>query len=208
MTLEIYFAYVVASLILLAVPGPTVMLVVSYALAQGRKSALASVAGVGVGDAVAAGASLMGLGAVLAASATLFTILKWVGGLYIIYLGIQMWRAKPHALETVETKTASSRKVFLHTFAVTALNPKGIAFFVAFLPHFIVPESPVVPQFFILGTTFVVLGMVNAALYAYLASSVRERVRKPSTLRAMNRLGGSVLVAAGIMTATLRRAAG
>lgn len=208
MTLELYLAYVVATLIVLAIPGPTVMLVVSYALAQGRKSALASVAGVGLGDAVAAVASLAGLGAILAASATLFSVLKWIGAAYLVYLGVKLWRSRPQTLETVETRLADGRRIFLHTFVVTALNPKGIAFFIAFLPHFIAESAPILPQLLLLGSTFVVLGIVNAAVYALAAASVRERVRRPSTLRLMNRLGGGVLVMAGIMTATLRKAAG
>ena len=91
MTLELFFAYVIATLIVLAIPGPTIMLVVSYALTQGRKSAVASVLGVGLGDATAAAASLMGLGAILATSATAFTVLKWVGAIYLVWLGLKMW---------------------------------------------------------------------------------------------------------------------
>lgn len=205
MTLELYLAYVAATLVVLAIPGPTVMLVVSFALAQGRKSAAASVAGVGAGDAVAAAASLLGLGAILAASATLFSILKWIGALYLVYLGIRMWRAKAEPLDTVETRTAGSRRIFLHTFVVTALNPKGIAFFIAFLPHFIVQGAPALPQLLLLGLTFVVLGIANAAAYALAAASVRERVKSADTLRILNRLGGSVLIMAGVMTATIQR---
>ncbi len=93
MSLEAWFAFAAASAIMLAIPGPTILLVVSYALGHGRKTALATVTGVALGDFTAMTASLFGLGAVLAASATLFTVLKWVGGAYLIWLGIKLWRA-------------------------------------------------------------------------------------------------------------------
>ncbi|MEP0233793.1 LysE family translocator [Roseibium sp.] len=205
MTLELYSAYVIATLIVLAIPGPTIMLVVSYALAQGRKSASASVLGVGLGDATAATASLLGLGAILATSAYLFDILKWVGAIYLFWIGIKMWRNRPQALEPHQVAEAPARKVFLHAYVVTALNPKGIIFFMAFLPHFIAPDAAVAPQLLLLGATFVVLGVLNAAIYALAASAVGNRMRSPSFLRVVNRVGGGFLMSAAAMTASLQR---
>lgn len=206
MTVELYSAYVVATLVVLAIPGPTIMLVVSYALSHGRKSALASITGVALGDATAATISLVGLGALLAASATLFTILKWVGAAYLVWLGVKLWRSPPLPLDTDAVGPTNGRTILLHAWLVTALNPKGIAFFIAFLPHFIAPGAPVTPQLFLLGATFVVLAIVNAAFYAMAASAVRKQVRRPETLRLLNRVGGSVLVGAGVLTALVRRA--
>lgn len=205
MTLELYLAYIVATLIVLAVPGPTIMLVVSYALTQGRKSAAASVLGVGLGDATAAVVSLMGLGAILAASATAFTVLKWVGAAYLAWLGIKMWRNRsttpgPHNVADVPAKT-----IFRHAYVVTALNPKGIVFFMAFLPHFIAPQTAVVPQLTLLGSTFVVLGVFNAAVYALAAAAIGQKLRNPSFLRLVNKIGGGFLIFAAAMTATLQR---
>ncbi|WP_299817477.1 LysE family translocator [uncultured Roseibium sp.] len=208
MTLELYSAYIVATLILLAIPGPTVMLVVSYALTQGRKSALASVLGVGLGDATAATASLLGLGAILAASTTAFAILKWIGAIYLIWLGIKMWRSRPTALGAHEVADIPARKIFWHAYIVTALNPKGIVFFMAFLPHFIAAQAPVVPQLTLLGITFVVLGIFNAAIYAFAAAAVGRKLRSPSLLRIVNKVGGGFLISAAAMTATLQRTAG
>ncbi len=205
MTLELYLAYVAATLIVLAIPGPTIMLVVSYALTQGRKSAAASVMGVGLGDATAAAASLLGLGALLAASATAFTVLKWVGAAYLVWLGLKMWRSRPSALGPHTVADIPAGKIFWHAFVVTALNPKGIVFFMAFLPHFIAPQAPVVPQLFLLGITFVVLGIVNAAVYAFAAAAVGQKLRSPSLLRLINRVGGGFLISAAAMTATLQR---
>jgi len=206
MTLELYSAYIVATLILLAIPGPTIMLVVSYALAHGRKSALASILGVGLGDATAATASLLGLGAILATSATLFGLLKWVGAAYLLWIGIEMWREPPAKLSTVDVEEVNPGRIFWHAYVVTALNPKGIVFFMAFLPMFVAPTAPVAPQLVLLGVTFVVLGIANAAIYAYAAASVRKHIKAASTLKLINRIGGGLLISAAIMTATIRRA--
>ncbi|WP_299473429.1 LysE family translocator [uncultured Roseibium sp.] len=205
MTIELYTAYIVATLVVLAIPGPTIMLVVSYALTQGRKSALASVLGVGLGDATAATASLLGLGAILAASATAFTALKWVGAVYLIWLGIKMWRSRPGPLGVQEVEDIPPRKIFWHAFVVTSLNPKGIIFFMAFLPHFIAPQAAVAPQLFLLGSTFVLLGILNAAVYAYAAAAVGQKLKSPSVLRLVNKVGGGFLISAAAITATLQR---
>lgn len=205
MTFELYTAYVLATLVVLAIPGPTIMLVVSYALSQGRRSALATVTGVALGDATAASLSLLGLGALLATSATLFAVLKWIGAAYLVWLGVKLWRTKPVPLAMEGLAARDNRTILLHAWIVTALNPKGIAFFIAFLPHFIAPNAPVTPQLIIMGVTFVVLAIINALVYAYLAAAVRTQVKKPRTMKLINRVGGSVLIGAGLMTAMVRR---
>lgn len=208
MTIELYVAYVAATLVVLAIPGPTIMLVVSYALTQGRRSAFASVMGVGLGDATAATASLMGLGAILAASAVAFSVLKWVGAAYLIWLGIKMWRSRPASLGPHQVADVPAKKIFWHAYVVTALNPKGIIFFMAFLPHFIAPQAPVVPQLTLLGSTFVVLGILNAAVYALAAAALGQKMRSPSLMRLVNRIGGTFLISAAAMTATLQKSSG
>lgn len=208
MTLELYTAYVFATLIVLAIPGPTIMLVVSYALTQGRRSAFASVMGVGLGDATAATVSLLGLGAILAASATAFALLKWVGAAYLVWLGIKMWRSRPGSLGVQHVENIPVRKIFWHAYVVTSLNPKGIVFFMAFLPHFIAPQATVAPQLVLLGSTFVVLGILNAAVYAFAAAAVGRKLRNPSLLRMVNKVGGGFLISAAAMTATLQRSTG
>lgn len=204
MTTELYLSYVVACFVVLAIPGPTILLVISYALSQGRRAALSTVVGVGLGDAIAVTVSLAGLGAIMATSATAFTIVKWIGAAYLVYLGIKMWRTKP-AFSLTDQPAISARRITLHTTIVTALNPKGIAFFIAFLPHFLNPAAPAAPQLVLLGSTFVILGVVNAAVYALFASHLRARITRPSTLKWANRAGGTMLLGAGLVTATLRR---
>ncbi|MBD8890604.1 LysE family translocator [Roseibium litorale] len=206
MSMELFGAYVVATIILLAIPGPTILLVISYAISHGKKSAAASVLGVALGDATAATASLLGLGAILATSAFLFSVLKWVGAAYLFWIGVKMWRSKSNGLKAGEVEHAPPRKIFLHAYVVTALNPKGIIFFMAFLPHFISASAPVTPQLLLLGTTFVVLGVVNAAVYAFAASAIGDRLRSPSLMKIVNRIGGGFLMSAAAMTASLQRA--
>ncbi|MBW8003746.1 MAG: LysE family translocator, partial [Planctomycetes bacterium] len=204
MAIEVWLTYTLAAGILLIIPGPTILLVVSYALTEGRRSAVAIVAGVVLGDLTAMTVSIAGLGALLAASATLFTVMKWVGAAYLVYLGVRMWRSSPVLEDAAPEANGRSPWAMLgHSFAVTALNPKGIVFFVAFLPQFVSAQRPVLPQLLILGGTFLVLAFLNAAGYALMAGSVRTLLRRPRTLRNVQRAGGSLLVGAGVLTASL-----
>lgn len=206
MTLELWLAFVTASTALLLIPGPTVLLVLSYALSKGRSVAAASAAGVAFGDLVAMSASLAGLGALVLTSATLFTALKWVGAAYLVWLGIKLIRSAPSGgLQLPQSEDVTARQVFGHTAAVTALNPKSIAFFIAFVPQFIRPESALLPQFVILIATFVGLAAINAFAYALLADRLRRVISRPSIITWITRAGGGALITMGILTASLRR---
>ncbi len=207
MNLDQWLAFVAASAVLLAIPGPTVLLVISYALGHSRKSAAAVAAGVALGDLTAMTASMLGLGAVLAASALIFTALRWLGGAYLIYLGIKLWRA-PVGVAGLDAAPVSSRfRMLAHAYAVTALNPKGIIFFVAFVPQFLDATRPLLPQVATLVATFVTLATVNAAMFAVLAAAARQKMRQPRVQRAVNRTGGSLLIGAGLLAAGWRKAA-
>jgi threonine/homoserine/homoserine lactone efflux protein len=211
MSLDHWLAFCAASAILLAIPGPTVLLVISYALGHGRKVALATVAGVTLGDFTAMTASMLGLGALLATSATIFSILKWVGAAYLVYLGIKLWWA-PVALEDGTGNLADPPKekpgrIFAHAYLVTALNPKSLIFFVAFLPQFLDANGPVAIQLAIFEATFLVLATANAGLYALLAAAARQQIREPHVQRIVNRAGGSLMIGAGVLAAGWKRAA-
>jgi threonine/homoserine/homoserine lactone efflux protein len=210
MPFENWIAFAAASIVMLAIPGPTILLVISYALGHGRKAGTATVAGVALGDFTAMTASMLGLGALLATSAALFTVLKWIGAAYLIYLGIKLWRAPViggDASQGDVTGKERPMRIFLHTYIVTALNPKSIVFFVAFLPQFLVPTLPWLPQMVIYEATFLVLAIINAALYGLVASAARNTIRKPSVQRVVNRTGGSLLIGAGLLTLGWKRAA-
>jgi len=154
-------------------------------------------------------ASLLGLGALVLASATLFSVLKWVGAAYLVWLGIKLLRSAPSGgLTPVETgQGVTARNVFGHTATVTALNPKSIAFFIAFVPQFLRPADPLGPQFAILIATFVGLAWLNALAYALLADRLRRMIGRAGVITAMTRFGGLTLIGMGVATAILRRPA-
>lgn len=205
MDLGLWMTFVAASTALLLIPGPTVLLVLSYTLGKGRSVAVASAAGVASGDFLAMSLSLAGLGALVAASATLFTILKWVGAAYLVWLGIRLIRSAPREGLSLPSAEVSAGSVYLHTLAVTALNPKSIAFFIAFVPQFIAPDRALLPQFAILIATFVSLAALNALAYALAADRLRRVIARPSILAGLTRAGGVTLIGMGLLTATLRR---
>ncbi|MDR5737027.1 MULTISPECIES: LysE family translocator [unclassified Caballeronia] len=208
MTFAQWLPFAIASAILVAIPGPTVLLVVSYALGHGRKYALATTIGVALGDLTAMTASMLGLGVVLAASAELFTVVKWIGAAYLVYLGVKLWRAPvidPDAITASDDLRTG--RILAHAYAVTTLNPKSIIFFVAFVPQFIDPHAASVSQIAIFEGTFVGLAAANALAYALLASGARRAIRKPSVQRVVNRTGGALLMGAGVFAAAWKKAA-
>ncbi|MCZ0811895.1 MAG: LysE family translocator [Pseudomonadota bacterium] len=207
MELHVWLAFASASIALLLIPGPTVLLVLSYAISQGRRVALATVAGVALGDLIAMSASLAGLGALVLASAKLFLVLKWVGAIYLVYLGIKLFRSAPAASLGVldDAPAAMPGTVFAHSAAVTALNPKSIVFFIAFVPQFINTNAALAPQFGVLVATFVGFAAINALGYAILADKLRQKIARPQVLPFLTRLGGGALVAMGVATAAIRR---
>ena len=208
MDIQVWVAFVAASVVLLMIPGPTIVLVLTYALTQGRRVAVASAAGVATGDLIAMTASLLGLGAVVLASATLFTALKWVGAAYLVWMGVGMIRAAGGQTlgRLADVPDLTPRRVFGNAMIVTALNPKSIVFFIAFVPQFLMVDRPLAPQFAVLIATFVTLAAVNALTYALLADGMRATIRRSAVLAWMTRAGGGVLIAMGLLTATLRKA--
>ena len=206
MNMEIWIPFALASTLILIIPGPTIILVISQAVTHGRRSVVPLVAGVLLGDFTAMTLSILGLGAVLSASAALFAIFKWIGALYLIYLGIKLWKSNPENNSIqYNAKNTSARSLLKSSFIVTALNPKSIAFFVAFLPQFIDPLKPTLTQLTLLGGTFLLLATINAALYALFAGQLSEHLRKGNVRKWFDRCGGSALIGAGIFTAGMQR---
>ena len=209
MPFDLWLTFVVASTALLVIPGPTLMMVLSYAMTQGRRVAIASALGVATGDLIAMTLSVIGLGALFLTSALAFTVLKWVGAVYLVYLGLRMlWSARSPAETTLMNKPDGQRagKVFRDLTTVTALNPKSNTFFVAFVPQFIDPAASFAPQASILIATFVTIAGINALVFALAANAMRSRITRPSVQMWLTRVGGATLVGMGLLTATLRRA--
>ena len=206
MSIELWLAFVAASAVLLVIPGPTILTVISYSMSHGRRANVPLVAAVALGDSTALVLSLLGLGALLATSAFWFTVVKVVGGLYLLYLGIKLLRAGASSAQAVAPDAPKSRwRLFANTYLVTALNPKGIVFFVAFLPQFISPDAPVTQQLWVLAATFVALATVNATLYAVFAASARRALSARRAQRGFNLAGGSLLSAAGVWALLAKR---
>jgi len=206
MTFATWLTFLAASGILVLIPGPTVLLVVSYALGQGWRTALPMAIGVALGDFTAMTLSMLGLGALLAASGTVFTMLKWIGAAYLVWLGIKLWRAGG-ALEAKPRSDATPPLRMLgHAWLVTALNPKSLTFFIAFLPQFLDRNSDFLTQMLVFETTFLVLAFANAITYALVASRARSLMRNPRAVGIVNRVGGSLLIGAGIAAVGLRTA--
>jgi len=206
MSIELWLAFVGATTLLLIIPGPTVLLVVSYALGQGLRAALPMAIGVALGDFTAMTLSLLGVGALLAASASLFTVLKWAGAAYLIWLGIKLWRAGGTLDVAPRHDRSSAIRMISHSWLVTALNPKSITFFVAFLPQFLDPAGNFWTQVLVFEATFLVLAFTNAMTYAVLASRARSLVSSRWAITAFNRTGGGLLIGAGLATLATTRA--
>jgi threonine/homoserine/homoserine lactone efflux protein len=206
MNIEMWAAFVVASSILLIIPGPTILTVISYSMSHGHRVKIPLVVAVALGDSTALVLSLLGLGSLLAQSAFWFMVVKWVGGLYLLYLGIKLFREgfKPGEISLIKEKE-SGFKLFTNTYLVTALNPKGIVFFIAFLPQFISTAAEVGFQLWVLAITFVILATINATLYAVFAGKARQLLDSPKARRVFNFSGGTLLSIAGLWALSAKR---
>lgn len=207
MTFETWAAFVVASTIVVLIPGPNIVLTVNYAIRDGKRSGLATVPGVVAGAFLAMSLSLLGAGALLATSAFLFTLLKLAGAVYLLWLAYSLWTAPvEEKSDGGDASKLSLTKLFWQSFLISVLNPKGPAFYVAFVPQFIDPAGPIFQQFAILIATFMVIGALNSLFWLLFASGLRTQFRKPKAMRLFNRIGASCLFTAGIFAARLGRA--
>ena len=202
MPLETWLAYTFVTATFLLIPGPTILLVISYSLIRGRQAVFALVLGVGLGDVAAMILSFIGVGMLLQTVATAFQYLKWIGAAYLIWLGIRMWSSASESLDLSEkTDNKVWHAIMANAFVITALNPKSIVFFLAFLPQFINSEQPFIPQSLILGSTFLVLAILSVLFYSLLASYSGQQMKLSLIHLWTNRIGGSLLIGAGGMIA-------
>jgi threonine/homoserine/homoserine lactone efflux protein len=204
MSIETWLAFTAASAVLLVIPGPTILLVISYALGQGMRVALPVAVGVALGDFTAMTLSMLGVGALLAASSMLFTALKWAGAAYLIWLGVMLWRAGGSLDARPRSDAAPPLRMLAHAWLVTALNPKSLTFFVAFLPQFIDRSGDFWTQMLVFETTFICLAFANAIGYGLIASRARGLLSSERAVSLFNRVGGSLLIGAGLAAASAR----
>ena len=200
-----WLSFAAASMLILILPGPTILTILSHTLTGGRRVIWAAVAAVACGDLISMSLALIGLGALLAASALAFTAFKWLGALYLIWLGINMLRTAVRSdFNAPSSDTLSSRRsIFYKLFWVTVLNPKSIGFFAAFLPQFIDPTRSIMIQSLVMLATFVSFGALNALAYGYAANHLQAHLNRPCIKRWVAGLAGSVLITMGAVTARL-----
>jgi homoserine/homoserine lactone efflux protein len=208
MDLSVWITYFIATIVLSVSPGPGVFSSISSGLHHGFRLGLWNGVGMQAANMILVAIVCLGLGAILLASETLFTAVKWLGVAYLIYLGIVTWRSPPRGFEEDRDDHAkTAREVFMRGFFVNLTNPKGIIFFAAILPQFIDMSKPQLPQYAVLAaTTFIVdLGVMMG--YTALAAKVLRVMKDPAHRRWVNRSLGGAFVAAGVALASFRRAA-
>jgi threonine/homoserine/homoserine lactone efflux protein len=202
--------FLVAAIALLLTPGPAVFYIMGRSIEQGRRAGLVSVLSVEVGNFAHVLAATFGLSALLLSSALAFTLVKYLGAAYLIYLGLRTLLRPGDAPATNSMPRQSLRRIFAQGVLVATLNPKTALFFVAFLPQFVDPSrGNVTNQLFALGSIFVLLGTVSDSLYAMLAGTLGQWLKGTSAFRRAERyVVGSVylgLGAAATMTDARRR---
>ena len=199
----LWLSFAAASLAMALSPGPGVASIVGFAIGSGRRVTLASVLGMAIGNATAMTLSLAGVGALLAASALAFTIVKWAGAAYLIALAVIAIRRTANAAAQVGVKVTARTALFANI-GVGTFHPKTILFFVAFAPQFVSPELRYAPQAALMVATFTLIAAVTDAGYALTASRVAVLLRTPRARRWAGRMGGGLLIAAGIGIAARR----
>lgn len=197
--------FVVAAATLLIIPGPAVFYIMARSIDQGKKAGLVSVLGVSLGGAVHVLAGAIGVSAILMTSATAFTIVKYLGAAYLIYLGCKTLFSTSDS-STPEIPKAPRKKllkIFYESALVEVMNPKTALFFLAFFPQFISPSAGSVSvQFLLLGAIFIILAFISDGLYAFLAASIRKRVvGSNASPKLLNRMTGYLYIALGVFSA-------
>lgn len=197
--------FVSAAAILLAIPGPAVLYIVGRSIGQGRNAGFVSALGIGVGTLVHTAAAAVGLSALLVSSATAFSVVKYLGAAYLVFLGIQRLRSKESLAAAADPAAprASLTRVFMQGIVVNILNPKTALFFFAFIPQFIDPaRGHVAMQIASLGVLFACMGTTSDSIWAFFSSSVAGWLRgNPHWMRNERFVSGGILISFGLATA-------
>jgi threonine/homoserine/homoserine lactone efflux protein len=196
--------FAAACLAFLAVPGPSVFYIVTRSLVQGRRAGVTSMLGVQAGGMVHVVAAAFGVSALIASSAAAFTVVKYAGAAYLVFLGVRKLLGRGSDEVDPEPRgQASTAHLFGHGVVVNVLNPKTALFFLAFLPQFVDPGAgPVAPQMLVLGTMLVCLGVLSDGTYALLAARAGDRLRSAvAARRRLERVSGGIFVGLGVVAA-------
>jgi homoserine/homoserine lactone efflux protein len=209
-TLETWLAFVVAAFLISLSPGAAVVSCLAAGLRFGFARAVWNVFGLIAGILFVMVVAAVGLGAVLTASTLAFTIVKWLGVAYLVWLGVQQWRA-PAVVVDGEAAAAqlggTRRQLLVRGFLVNATNPKSVLFMLAVLPQFIDPLRPLLVQYAVCGATLAGSDLVVMSAYTLFAAKALRLLRKPAQIRTLNRAFGGLLMAMGALLATFKRGA-
>ncbi len=203
MHVDLYLGFVLASTILILIPGPNVSLIVANSIAYGTRYGLLTVAGTSAAIVVQLGLTSLGLTATLGALAGWFGWIRWIGVAYLLYLGIRQWRAAPIDLTRTPPQPRSIRAITLRGFLISLTNPKTLLFCGAFFPQFLSLDAPVGPQVAVLSMTFLAMAIGLDCMWALAAGRLRGVLAIRGRLR--NRLSGGCLIGAGAGLALAQR---
>jgi threonine/homoserine/homoserine lactone efflux protein len=201
--LHTYLLFIGAVVVLCAVPGPDIAYLLARTITQGRRAGLIAALGINVGAYVHVFAAVLGLSAILATSSTAFTVLKWVGACYLVWIGVRalMTRSAPMTVNAAQKSAVSARRIFWEGFLCDALNPKVAIFFLAFLPQFVTKDSAIgtTTQLLFLGVTCNVVAIgFNFILVCCASAATNALRRRTAWLKWLNRAAGALFIGLGI----------
>lgn len=204
MELHVYFAFVAATAIMIALPGPSVLLTVAHSISFGWRHALSTVAGETMGIAVQLMVAAIGLASLLNTVAEAFEWFRWAGAAYLVYLGIKQWRSAGDPI-SFGTSSVSRRNLFVQGLVITIPNPKSLVFIAAFLPQFIDSTRPLCVQLAVIAPTFLVITFAVTSVWAVVAGNAGGILRKQRAFPAILRTAGGLMIIAGMGLTLARR---
>lgn len=204
MELHVYLTFVIATTIMIALPGPSVLLTVAHGISFGWKYALFTVAGATIGIAVQILVAAVGLTSLLNVVAEAFEWLRWAGAAYLVYLGIRQWQSASEPLN-IDTSSVSRRNLLVQGIVVTIPNPKSLIFIAAFLPQFIDTARPIGMQFMVIVPTFLLITFIVTSVWAFTAGNVSVFLKSQRAFRSAMRTAGGLMIMAGMGLALARR---
>lgn len=212
MQLSNWLVFCSVSLVVCFTPGPAVLLAVSNSVTVGLRRTVVSSLGNALGVFIVSGVAMAGMGAVLAVSATAFLLLKIVGALYLVYLGVRQWRSRENAFASAAPPAAAAVtrtewRLFAQGLGVALTNPKSILFFSALFPQFVTPDAPIFGQYLLLTCTFTACALLSHAFYVVLVRLLKGRLASPARARLFNRVSGGMFIVLGLSLLRLRNKA-
>lgn len=205
MTIETFLAFIAAATLLIIIPGPTNMVVVSSAMRFGLKMSLWTILGAALSHTIFFSISFAGLATILLASATVFEWIRWIGVGYMIWLGVRQWTSRVSPMQEGRSQAVvSAWSLLLQGFAVNTTNPKALVFYAAFFPPFVNPNSPIIPQLMLMALVFIAIFVIVAVIHGFAAAQARSLMTNPRQVKLTNRVAGSFLIGAGVLLAAAR----